>query len=97
MNEENKKHLQLKRDNMQFLMSKQHEKDVEEINLLQANIEGETIEKLQEISAYKRQSCKIIQAENIKTLAESQSKAYATKVLKEAEAYKTEQITEADA
>jgi len=38
-NEENKKLLQLKRDNMQELMTCQHQKDVEEINLLQTNIE----------------------------------------------------------
>ena len=41
-NNENKQCLRLKRDNMQTLMTFQHNQDVEEINLLQAEIEQET-------------------------------------------------------
>lgn len=81
---------------MQVLMTKQHDRDVEEINLLQANIEMETKQMQQEIAAQKRQCCKIISAENIKFLAEARSKAYETKVIKEAQAYKERVTIEAD-
>jgi len=37
-NNENKQLLRLKRDNMQTLMTYQHNQDVEEINLLQSEI-----------------------------------------------------------
>jgi len=43
-----------------------------------------------------RQSCRLIDAENIKSLAEARSNAYKTKVMKEAEAYKIQQEIEAD-
>jgi hypothetical protein len=48
-NSENKQLLRLKRDNMQTLMTFQHNKDVEEINLMQANVEEETKQKVAEI------------------------------------------------
>ena len=44
----------------------------------------------------KHQSCKLIEAENVKLLAEMRSKAKATNVLKEAEAYETMQMIQAD-
>ena len=81
---------------MQVLMTFQHNQDVEEINLLQAEIEQETQQVLQKIAAQKRQSCKIIDAENIKALAEARSEAFKTKVMKEAEAYKEKCHIQAD-
>lgn len=48
-NGENKKLLQLKRDNLQKLMTKQHEKDVAEIEQIQTNIEMETTQIIKEI------------------------------------------------
>lgn len=95
-NTENKTLLRLKRDNLQVLMTYQHNQDVEEINLLQTEIEMETTQKLKEIAANQRQACRVIAAENIKHLAEIRSQAFEAKVLKEAEAYKTKMHTEAD-
>ena len=69
-NNENKTLLRLKRENMQSLMAYQHNKDVEEINLIQTEIEEKTKKDVAEIAAQKRQSCKTILAENIKELAE---------------------------
>ena len=48
------------------------------------------------INAHKKQSCKIIEAENVKSLAEARSNAFKTKVLKEAEAFKEKCHIEAD-
>jgi len=95
-NEENKLLLRLKRDNLQVLMTCQHDKDVEEINLLQTEIEMETAQKLKEIHAAKRASTETIAAENIRTLAEARAQAFETKVIKEAEAYKAKQEILAD-
>lgn len=47
----------------------------------------ETEQHLKKIEAMKYQSCKIIEAENQKFLAECRSKKQATVLLKEAEAY----------
>jgi hypothetical protein len=68
-NNENKKILQLKRDNIQKLMTCQHDIDVEEIQLIQAKIEGETEQLIKSINAYKKQNIKKIDADNIKALA----------------------------
>lgn len=95
-NNENKQLLRLKRDNIQTLMTFQHNQDVEEINLLQAQIEKETDQKVAEINALKRQSTQIIEAQNIKDLAELRANAFKTKVLKEAEAYRIKCKIEAE-
>jgi len=44
----------------------------------------------------KKQSCKLIEAENIKALAEKRATAHKTKVLQEAEAYRQKQTIDAD-
>jgi uncharacterized membrane protein YqiK len=95
-NNENKQLLRLKRDNMQTLMTYQHNQDVEEINLLQAQVEEETKQKVAEINAQRRQITKVIQAQNVKDLAELRANAFKTKVLKEAEAYKIKCMIEAE-
>jgi hypothetical protein len=77
-------------------MTFQHNQDVEEINLLQTEIEMETSQKLKEITANQNQACRIIEAENVKHLAEIRSQAFEAKVINEAEAYKTKMHTEAD-
>jgi hypothetical protein len=64
--------------------------------LLQAEIEQETQQTLKKIAAQKRQACKVIDAENVKHLAEARSQAFRTKVIKEAEAYKEKCQIEAD-
>ena len=86
-NNENKAILKLKRDNMQMLFKLQHDYDVEEINVLEANIKMETDQQIKKISAMKKQSTMVIEAENQKFLAECRSKKKATILLKEAEAY----------
>ena len=96
-NNENKAILKLKRDNMQVLFKLQHDLDVEEINVLETQIEMETTQQIQKIEAMKHQSCKVIEAENQKFLAECRSKKKATVLLKEAEAYELQQKTLADA
>ena len=95
-NNENKQLLRLKRDNLQVMMTYQHNLDVEEINLVQTGVEVETHQKVKEIEAKKRQACKIIEAENTKHLAQVRAEAFQTKVLKEAGAYKIKMHTEAD-
>lgn len=47
----------------------------------------ETDQQIKKIAALKHQSCKVIEAENQKFLAECRSKKKATVLLKEAEAY----------
>ena len=96
-NNENKAILKLKRDNMQVLFKLQHDLDVEEINVLETQIEMETTQQIQKVEAMKHQSCKVIEAENQKFLAECRSKKKATVLLKEAEAYELQQKTLADA
>lgn len=86
-NGENKKLLQLKRDNLQKLMTKQHEIDVAEIDMIQNEITLETDLIVKEIKAYKEQSIKIIEANNVLKLAKLRSEATATKVVKQANAY----------
>lgn len=95
-NGENKKLLQLKRDNLQKLMTYQHDKDVAEIDLIQMEIQCETDMILKEINAMKEKSVAVIQAENKLQLAKSRAQANATKVLAEAEAYKQKQHQYAD-
>lgn len=87
-NQENKKLLQLKRDNLQKLMAKQHEKDVAEIEQIQTEIQLQTDLILKEIRADQAQSIKIIEANNVLKLAKLRSQAKATKVMMEAEAYR---------
>jgi len=57
----------------------------------------ETTQQIQKVEAMKHQSCKVIEAENQKFLAECRSKKKATVLLKEAEAYELQQKTLADA
>jgi hypothetical protein len=57
----------------------------------------ETDQQIRKITALKKQSCKVIEAENQKFLAECRSKKRATILLKEAEAYDVQQKTLADA
>ena len=86
-NNENKKILQLKRDNIQKLMTCQHDIDVEEIQLIQAKIEGETEQLVKSINAYKKQNIKKIDADNIKALAARRAEEKAVQVRNEAQAY----------
>ena len=86
-NNENKKILQLKRDNIQKLMTCQHDIDVEEIQLIQAKIEGETEQLIKSINAYKKQNIKKIDADNIKALAARRAEEKAVQVRNEAQAY----------
>lgn len=95
-NNENKAILKLKRDNMQVLFKLQHDFDVEEINALETAIRMETDQQIKKINAMNKQSCKLIDAENQKFLAEIRSKKKATILLKEAEAYEVQQKTLAD-
>ena len=83
-NNENKKILQLKRDNIQKLMTCQHDIDVEEIQLIQAKIEGETEQLIKSINAYKKQNIKKIDADNIKALAARRAEEKAVQVKNEA-------------
>mmetsp|Transcript_4395 Transcript_4395/g.7449 ORF Transcript_4395/g.7449 Transcript_4395/m.7449 type:complete len:384 (-) Transcript_4395:74-1225(-) len=95
-NSENKMVLKLKRDNMQVLFKLQHDKDVEEINLQTSEVEMETEQIVKKTLALKVQSCKTIDAENIKFLAEARAKAKATTITKQAEAYFEQQKINAD-
>lgn len=95
-NQENKQLLRLKRDNIQTLMTYQHNQDVEEINLLQSEIQMETAQNVAEINGLKKQSTKTIEATTEKDLAVLRSNAFKTKVLMEAEAYKIKCMIEAD-
>lgn len=87
-NTQNKQLLKLQRDNMQKLFTLQHDYDVEEIALNETEILEKTNQEIKQIHAMKQQSCRIIEAENQKQLAELRSKAKAVQILKEAEAYK---------
>jgi len=51
-------------------MTAQHDIDVEEINLIQTTVEMETKQIVSKIAADKRKAVKIIQADNIRALAE---------------------------
>lgn len=95
-NNENKKILQLKRDNIQKLMTCQHDIDVEEIQLIQAKIEGETEQLIKSINAYKKQNIKKIDADNIKALAARRAEEKAVQVKNEAQAYYNSQKIFAD-
>ena len=50
-------------------MTCQHDIDVEEIQLIQAKIEGETEQLIKSVNAYRKQNVKKIEADNIKALA----------------------------
>lgn len=95
-NDENKKLLQLKRDNFQKLMTKQHEIDVAEIELIQQKIELETNLIIKEINSNKNQSIKLINAHNILKLAKLRSEAVATTAIKKAEAHRDQKHKDAD-
>ena len=95
-NTENKAILKLKRENMQKLFSLQHDIDVESINLMNEQIKQETLQIKKKIDAMRHQAIKLINAESIKTFSIVRAEAQATKVLKEAEAYKIKQETLAD-
>jgi hypothetical protein len=95
-NQENKAILKLKRDNMQILFKLQHDFDVEEINCQEAEIKAQTEQQVRQTDALKHQSCRVIDAENIKAIAEMRAQAVATTVLKKAEAYEQQQHLIAD-
>lgn len=95
-NAENKQLLRLKRDNIQQLMTFQHNYDLEEIALFQTEIECQTNQQISEIKAMQRQSVQTINADNIRNLAQIRAEAFKTKVLQEAEAYRTAITIQAD-
>ena len=70
---------------------------MEEINALETAIEMETDQHVKKISAMKHQSCRVIEADNQKQLAEIRSKKKETIMTKEAEAYDVQQRSLADA
>jgi hypothetical protein len=79
-NKENKLMLQEKRDNIQKLMTVQHNIDVEEITLIQCQVESETRQNILKIAANKRNIVKMIDAENILALAKLRSDTDAHKI-----------------
>ena len=58
---------------MQILFKLQHDKDIEEINLLTEEIEQESRKIRLEIDAMKNQSTKLVEANNIKALAQARA------------------------
>jgi hypothetical protein len=50
-------------------MTVAHEMDVEEINLLQCEVESETVQIVKKVAAEKRKAVKLVEAENILKLA----------------------------
>lgn len=95
-NECNKGLLQIKRDNIQKIFNLQHEKDVEEINILMATATLETDKITSEINAKKQQATKLIEADNTKQLAELRANAKAELIMAEAKAYTEERRARAD-
>ena len=95
-NFENKKMLELQRDNQKIMSRLNHEKDVEEIRQLKMIVECETTKLLKETAAYERQATKLIEARSIKTLAERTANEKAVKVLAEAKAYEDARKCKAD-
>ena len=67
-----------------------HEKDVQEIELINAEIKCETDEILRQIKSLGKQTTKIIEAENTKTLAQVRAETDAIEVLSKAKAYAEE-------
>ena len=67
-----------------------HEKDVQEIEYINAEIKCETDEILRQIKSLGKQTTKIIEAENTKTLAQVRAETDAIEVLSKAKAYAEE-------
>lgn len=86
-NTEQKRFLQLRRDNQQTLFKFTHDKDVEEIAQLETDIKGQTAQTIKKIAAEKHQSVRVINADNERALAEKRSIAKAKQILADAEAY----------
>ena len=86
-NTEQKRFLQLRRDNQQTLFKFTHDKDVEEIAQLETDIKGQTAQTIKKIAAEKYQSVRVINADNERALAEKRSIAKAKQILADAEAY----------
>lgn len=63
-------------------MTCQHDIDIEEIEQIQAEIEGETTQQLKIILSNKKKNVAIINANNIRTLAEIRAQAKATVINK---------------
>lgn len=95
-NAEKKQLLKLERDNMQDLFTLQHELDVKEIEMLNAEIELETNKILAETKALEKRSKRVIEAENQRKLAQIRAQKQGVSVLSNAKAYQQKRQIDAE-